>query len=470
MNEQWTRLLDLLWPTRPAGRQEVLARVAPVLGNMAKLAIASVLAHVLTRALVHGPIDLTSSLTALLVMQASVASTFKKGALRVVAVSSGVGLALLTTYLFGMHWWSLGLVIFSALALARLLRLGDSALEMPISAMLILGQGTDVAAETRVVATLIGTVVGIVFPILLPPAVPFRSASSAVRRAASSQRDLLHRAAESMETGRVNRPVVAGWIDEARSLTTQLSKAGQQVTRLSDVRKFNTRAVGTADISPILTSGLNTLESCLLSLRGIFLAMERHAPSPVHPSLGLATRPDQPFDDDVQQAVAMMLRRLGDCLDAFGTMVEAEANGNEAKAHQAFVVNYRQLRDTRAQIAELMAAAEHLGDQWLLGGGILASLDQVLQQLDVDARVRVRDRWKASQLGRRLTDGRIGPRTNTVDRFRHERMRARALRPRNTPTTAVDFLDDDEATQVLPRLDAKTLAAMEAERKTRRSS
>ena len=77
-------LLDHLWPTRPAGWSASLARLLPVVGNMARLAVASTLAYLLTRWLVHGPIDLTASLTALLVMQASAAGSAKKGALRVV--------------------------------------------------------------------------------------------------------------------------------------------------------------------------------------------------------------------------------------------------------------------------------------------------------------------------------------------------------------------------------------------------
>ncbi|WP_420175445.1 FUSC family protein [Luteococcus sp. OSA5] len=467
MQKLLARLLDALWPTRPVGRRETVARLVPALGNMGKLTIASVLAHLLTRALVDGPMDLTSSLTALLVMQASAARTFKKGALRVVAVTSGVGLALGTTYLFGMHWWSLGMVIFSALFLARVLRLGDSALEMPISAMLILGQGTDVAAETRVVATLIGTLVGVVFPLVFPPAVPLRSAASSVRRVAADQKALLERAAEAMENQTISRPMVSSWIDEARGLTTRISSAHSQVSRLTDVRKFNSRAVGVADISPILVSGLNSLESCLLSLRAIFLEMERHAPPPTHPSAGPHAG-QQPFDADIQHVVAMMLRRLGDCLDAFGTMVEAEANGNEEAAQKAFVVNYRQLRDARAAIAELMAAADTFDEEWQLTASVLSSLDQVLAQLDIDARVRVRERWKASQLGRRLPQGQIGPRTTTVDRFRHSRMRARQLRRPQAPQPVVDFMDDDETTQQLPRLDAETLARLEDQKASRR--
>lgn len=448
-------LLDHLWPTRPAGWSASLARLLPVVGNMARLAVASTLAYLLTRWLVHGPIDLTASLTALLVMQASAAGSAKKGALRVVAVGGGVGMALLATDWLGMHWWSLGLVIFTALLLARVMRLGDSQLEMPISAMLILGSTRfDVAAETRVISTLIGTAVGIAFPLLWPPSVPFRSASAAVRRVAASSRDVLFRAADAMETGEVTRPMVGRWLVDARRITSQIGTAHEQVEDLSDVRRFNSRALGTADVSPILTSGLYTLENCLLSLRAIFMLMERQAP-PVgeHPA-NFGSSADHGFSSRIQVGVAEVLRRLGDCIEAFGSMVEAEANGNEAKAHEVFATNYRRLRDARADLATLMAEVDENGRELLLRGGVLSALDQVLQMLDVDARVRVRERWKASQLGRRLPESQIGPRTTMLDRARHARLRARQLRRPEPAPTAADFLGDEQETQVIPAIRA----------------
>ena len=58
------------------------------------------------------------------------------------------------------------------------------------------------------------------------------------------------------------------------------------------------------------------------------------------------------------------------------SMVEAEAIGNEAKAHEVFAINYRQLRDARADLAVLMRVQDEQGEQWLMRGGILAALDE----------------------------------------------------------------------------------------------
>ncbi len=458
MKTHLLRALDLLWPARPDTWREAGARLGPPVANMVRLSLASTLAFVLTRWLSRGPMDLTSALTALLVMQASAAGSFKQGMLKVVGVMMGVGMALGTTSLVGLHWWSLCLLVLASLILAKLLRLGDAALELPISAMLILGSvgRTDVAAETRIIGTLIGTIVGVVLPLLLPPALPWRSAAASVRRVATQEAELLRRASAELDDQLLTKPMIAAWITKGRQITDQISKAHSQVSRMSEVRKFNSRAVGTADISPILTSGLDSLESCLMSLRSLFQTMERRAPIADHPSLGRSGPGTTGFSIGVQGAIGRVLGELASCLEAFGVMVEAEALGNEKKAHGLFVQNYRALRAARQELAEVMAQADDAGNEWLMRGGILLALDQVMQQLDVDARVRVRDRWKASQLGRRLPESNIGPRSNTIDRFRHARMRARQEHQPDHSETSADFLVDDEPTQRIPVITPQT--------------
>ena len=103
MKTHLLRALDLLWPARPDTWREAGARFGPPVANMVRLSLASTLAFVLTRWLSRGPMDLTSALTALLVMQASAAGSFKQGMLKVVGVMMGVGMALGTTSLVGLH-------------------------------------------------------------------------------------------------------------------------------------------------------------------------------------------------------------------------------------------------------------------------------------------------------------------------------------------------------------------------------
>ena len=161
------------------------------------------MSYLLTLVLTEGAIDLTGPLTALLVLQASAVSTLKTGVVRVGAVLSGVVVAILLSTWIGLTWWSLGAAIAVSLLLGKVLRLGDQALEAPISAMLILGvTNYDIAAEIRVANTLIGAGVGVAFNLIYPPAMPTRAAGRALRRMADAAAAPLNAAGEALAAGR----------------------------------------------------------------------------------------------------------------------------------------------------------------------------------------------------------------------------------------------------------------------------
>src|SRR5579885_3169503 len=158
------RVLTWAWPSHPTAWADVPARLRPTLATVFRLSAAAVLAFVLSQLLTRGAVDLTGPLTALLVVQASAFSTITMGAVRVGAVLSGILVATLLSTWIGLNWWSLGAAIAASLLLAKALRLGEQALETPISAMLILGVSNhDVAAETRILNTLVGAAVGVAF-------------------------------------------------------------------------------------------------------------------------------------------------------------------------------------------------------------------------------------------------------------------------------------------------------------------
>src|SRR5260370_20100869 len=91
------------------------------------------------------------------VAQVTLYQTVRSAVRRVVAVVTGVLLAVALAAWVGFTWWSLGLTIVLALAAGYALHLGDTVLEVPISAMLILSVGTTTAAATgRIIETLVG--------------------------------------------------------------------------------------------------------------------------------------------------------------------------------------------------------------------------------------------------------------------------------------------------------------------------
>jgi hypothetical protein len=276
------------------------------------------------------------------------------------------------------------------------LRLGDQALEAPISAMLILGVSNhDVAAETRILSTLIGAAVGVAFNLLFPPAIPTAPARQALLRVAEAAAGPLDTAADALVAGPVTRAQVREWSNRVRAANRQVATATEVIASLKDSRRFNSRAIGTADVEPVLSSGLETLEQCLLAIRALFTVLMAEMPTD--------EEPDDPYGAELRAAFAVVLHDTADSLQAFGNLVVAESEGREEETERALAESLEILRETQAILTELMMVDAHLNTSaWLLRGSILAAVDQVLARLNLENRARIRQLWKEDQLRRPL--------------------------------------------------------------------
>jgi hypothetical protein len=394
---RWQRLASLAWPGRPTQWRDVPRRLWPTAVNILRLTTAAVLSYLLSLALTNGAIDLTGPLTALLVMQASAFSTLKMGAVRVAAVLAGVLVATLLSTWIGLTWWSLGTAIAASLLLAKIFRLGEQALEAPISAMLILGvTSPDVAAEIRVLNTLIGAGVGVAFNLIYPPALPTRRAGRAVIDVAEATAAPLDAASEALASGPINREQVEDCLDRVHAGTRRLTSASRTVALLKDSRRFNPRALGTIDIEPVLASGLATLEGCLLAIRALFAVLLAEVPT--------EDRPDDPYGAELRAAFAVVLHDAADCIRAFGSLVLAEVEEREEEAERTLDESLELLRETQAILTELITV--NVGENkssWLLRGSILAAVEHVLDELDLEDRASARQQWKDEQRTRPLS-------------------------------------------------------------------
>jgi len=369
----------------------------PAIVNILRLTAAAVIAYLLTLALTSGAVDLTGPLTALLVMQASAYSTLKTGAVRVGAVLAGVLVATFLSVWIGLTWWSLGLAIAASLVVARIFRLGEQAVEAPISAMLILAVSSpNVAAETRVLNTLIGATVGIAFNLIYPPPMPTRRAARAMIEVADVAAAPLDTASQALTEGPIRREQVQEWLDRVRASTARLASATRTVASLKDSRRFNTRALGTVDVEPVLSTGLQTLESCLLAIRALFVVMLAEVPT--------EDKPDDPYGEELRAAFAVVLHDSADCVRAFGSLVLAEVEGREEEAERSLDESLDILRETQAILTELiMVDAQENKSSWLLRGSILAAVEHLLNQLNLDDRATARQQWKDAQRAKPLS-------------------------------------------------------------------
>ena len=397
MQVRWQRAASWAWPGRPDRWRDLPRRLAPTLVTVTRLTAAAVVSYLLTLVLTEGAIDLTGALTALLVVQATAYSTVKTGAVRVGAVLSGVLVATLLSNWVGLTWWSLGAAIAASLVLGKVLRLGDQTLEVPITAMLILGvTNHDIAAEIRILNTLIGAGVGVAFNLIYPPPMPTGRAARAILRVAEAAAAPLDAAGDALDEGPITRAQVDSWLDRVRSATRGVATATETVALLQDSRRFNPRALGTMDVEPVLATGLDTLEHCLLDIRSLFTVLAAEIPA--------EERPDDPYGEELRRAFAVVMHDAADCLRAFGNLVVAEAEQREGETEEALAESLEILRETRAILTELiMVNTQDDSSAWLLRGSVLAALGQVLARLDVEQRAEVHRSWKAAQLERPLT-------------------------------------------------------------------
>jgi len=355
-----------------------------------RLTAAAVASYALADALFPESDALLAPLTALLVVQLTPVSLLTSGLERVVSVVAGVGVAVGFASVVGVSWWSLAIVISLSILIAQALRLGANALEVPISAMLVLGAGVggaEMAAWQRMAETLVGAGVGVLSNLLLPPRVASEDAGSAIggftddlARLLDASADDLHGAIESGSnlTDRTSR-----WLGEARQLTHAIPNVGSAVLRAEESRRLNLRALGTTDVGPGLRHGLEALEHSAVAVRSMFRSLD-------DAGRGRGSQ-SADFSEDLQLiAVGLLLHELADAVRAFGLLVRAEAQPAPAFPEPgASRQGLDGLNEARARLTELLLIDRREDATFAeLNFGLLTTVERLLRELNLDERIR----------------------------------------------------------------------------------
>lgn len=367
------RGLRRTWPAFPITWSEASRRVQPAVAQIGRLTGAAVLAYLGSTLLFKPVVDLTAPLTALLVVQASTVGTLRMAMVRVGAVFTGVLVATAFSNYFGLSWWSLAAVISASLLLAKVLRLGAQSLETPISAMLILAVSSPgLAAETRIGNTLIGTVVGVVFSVLVPVAIPNTSARDAVRGVARSQAALLGQMARTLSVRAPGVDEAQSWIGSAETIGRDLGGAAAAIEALEESRKLNPRALIALRIHPELRVALQRLDRCCAAERALAVLSERRA----------AASDVDTWDPNLRVVFSVLLDSLASGVHEFGDLVAAD---RVDEAEQALDRIREVVLETRARHTELVMIDPMTdADSWMMQGSMLAAIDQIVRQLDLE--------------------------------------------------------------------------------------
>jgi uncharacterized membrane protein YccC len=356
----------------------------------ARLTFAAVASYVVALSFSPHQEPLLAPLTALLVVQVTLFSTLTSGIERVVSVVAGVLLAVLFASVTGVTWWSLAVLIAISIVLGQLLKLGPNVLEVPISAMLVLGVGLGGAGDAalgRVGETVVGAVVGTLVNLLFPPAVRSIDAGTAVEAFAARLGRLLDDAAAHL-AGDPNETQARGWLDQARRLSREIARLDTVVEKAEESRKLNVRALGTPEVGPVLRDGLEALEHAAVAIRNMFRSIADAIAQPTDGEVAECAA-------DVRVAFALLLGDLGDAVRSFGRLVRAEIDLDPTVAEIEHATSLEALREARARVTELLLIGPRNDPEfWTLNVSVLATVERVLRELDVDEHIRLQERHR----------------------------------------------------------------------------
>jgi hypothetical protein len=337
------------------------------------------------------PPPLIAALTALLVVQTTLASTLVTGIQRVLSVVAGVALAVLFVSVVGLTWWSLGALVAASIVVGQLLRLGPNLVEVPISAMLVLGVGYAGGAESvgtgRVVETLLGAAVGVLVNVVFPPPVQTKYAGQAVEKFAEEIGSLLDAAATALFAGPVSEEQAAWWLEDARRLNRHAPRVDIALAHAEESRRLNLRAIGTPAVGPGLREGLDALEHSSVSMRTLFRAIY----DATRERTGVSETPD--YADDVRRSAALLMVQMGRVVRAFGRLLRREIETSGEQEQRQVAETLDALRSARSEVQGLLLAdSRSRHGLWELNSALLTTADRMLAELDTAAHSRLRAR------------------------------------------------------------------------------
>ncbi|MFE9426758.1 aromatic acid exporter family protein [Kitasatospora sp. NPDC006697] len=353
----------------------------PVVDQAVRATAAATISYVVAVHLSSEPAPLTAPLTALLVVQVTVYSTLTTSIRRVNSVVVGVLIATLFSSVVGLSWWSLALTILASLTIGHFVRVDEFVNEVAISAMLVLGV-TRLASQAwdRVLETLIGAVVGLLFNLLFHPPVWVDTAGESIEDLARRGRHLLLRIAEELgEPIPVAR--AAARLHEARELDQAIADVDAALRQAEDSLRFNPRIREGLLSRIVLRTGLDTLEICVVVIRVLARSLTDLAKRRGEGERLLAP----------EEALAMeeLLAHLGGALVSFAVLVSTQVERNAEEAEARLASELAAAWATRENAAQLLLRrVQQQPDAWQLHGSLLAEVDRILDELDLEHRSR----------------------------------------------------------------------------------
>lgn len=265
---------------------------------------------------------------------------------------------------WGLHVWTVGVLVIVSLVIGRLLRLGpEGSLQIPVTALFVyfLGEAlTNEVIVTRIVATLLGVAIGLAFSFVAHPERPEERMTEQLAEIGGRLGALLV-AMGHVSGDRLTRRQATEWLTEARALAVETRHLGEEIEELGLGRRFSVgseRAVGRAivDQYSLLQQTSDHVNSIA---RGLFDATSR----------GSVRLPE---------GVGQMLSSTGEALSVHADSMErALTEGDPATGVLAALEVVEEERSR--SVAELKEMDDT--GALLLGGSLVNEVDQMAKRL-----------------------------------------------------------------------------------------
>ncbi len=326
-----------------------------------KTALAATLAWEAARLVTGADAPVFAPLTALLVVQITVRKSVREAVERFAGVVAGVLVALLLARTFGLHAWTIALLVAGGLLVGRLVRLGPSgAVQVPVSALLVLIVGTqgDVVVA-RIEDTAIGALVGVLVNLAVAPQIRLGPAERAVSTLTTDLGALLTTLSAGVAT-RYDEPAAREWLMTSRQLPGALDQAQTALDGAADSLRFNPRRRSATERVDRLREAVVALEHVVTQARGTTRTL-----------FDLARIHGDPL---LPPSYAQALGAAGAAVLAHQTVVQQDAidRGELATA----------VATARAALDLAVQQGAGTDRAWLARGAILSDLTRLVRELD----------------------------------------------------------------------------------------
>jgi len=172
---------------------------------------------------------------AVLTVALSVNRSLRTGLSLLLATAAALLVAFVLYRIWGIHVWTVAVLVAVSLIIGRLVRLGrEGALQIPATALFVYVLGDQLTNQVilqRMFATLLGVAIGVVFSFVAHPERPDQRVTEQIADASRRLGQLLDEIGRRTSTG-VTRRVAAEWLTRSRELAVEVEAIGDALDDL----------------------------------------------------------------------------------------------------------------------------------------------------------------------------------------------------------------------------------------------